>query len=55
MLDKELFHVCDWSKKGVKQVKARTWAPYGPSPVNQVFDVQNRRHRDDDDDRSGSR
>jgi len=50
MLDKELFHVCDWSKKGVKQVKARTWAPYGPSPVNQVFDVQNRRHRDDDDD-----
>jgi len=48
--------VCDWSKKGVKQVKARTWASYGPSPVNQVFDVLNpsgrhhRKHDDDDDD-----
>jgi len=31
--------VCDWSKKGVKQVKAKTWASFGPSPVNQVFDV----------------
>jgi len=41
--------VCDWSKKGVKQVKARTWASYGPSPVNQVFDVLDRRHGDDDD------
>jgi hypothetical protein len=36
--------VCDWSKKGVKQVKARTWASYGPSPVNQVFDVLDSRH-----------
>jgi hypothetical protein len=43
--------VCDWSKKGVKQVKARTWASFGPSPVNQVFDIQDRRrHGDDDDD-----
>ena len=42
--------VCDWSKQGVKQVKARTWASYGPSPVNQVFDVLDRRHHDDDDD-----
>jgi hypothetical protein len=43
--------VCDWSKKGVKQVKARTWASFGPSPVNQVFDVlDRRRHGDDDDD-----
>ena len=43
--------VCDWSKKGVKQVKSRTWASYGPSPVNQVFDIQDRRkHGDDDDD-----
>ena len=49
--------VCDWSKKGVKQVKQATWASYGPSPVNQVFDVLDPggtrgRHRDDrrDDD-----
>jgi uncharacterized tannase-like protein DUF6351 len=42
--------VCDWSMKGVKQVKARTWASFGPSPVNQVFDVLDRRHDDDDDD-----
>ena len=43
--------VCDWSKKGVKQVKSTTWASYGPSPVNQVFDIQDRRkHGDDDDD-----
>lgn len=42
--------VCDWSKKGVKQVKGRTWVSYGPSPVNQVFDVLDRRGHDDDDD-----
>jgi hypothetical protein len=43
--------VCDWSKKGVKQVKAKPWASFGPSPVNQVFDIQDRRrHGDDDDD-----
>ena len=42
--------VCDWSKKGVQQVKGRTWLSYGPSPVNQVFDVLDRRHHDDDDD-----
>jgi len=43
--------VCDWSKKGVKQAKSRTWASFGPSPVNQVFDIQDRRrHGDDDDD-----
>jgi len=34
--------VCDWSKKGVKQVEAVPWASYGPSPVNQVFDVLGR-------------
>jgi len=42
--------VCDWSKKGVKQVKGKTWASYGPSPVNQVFDVLDRRRGHDDDD-----
>jgi len=43
--------VCDWSKKGVNQVKSRTWASFGPSPVNQVFDILDRRkHGDDDDD-----
>jgi hypothetical protein len=31
--------VCDWSKRGVNQVKAVPWASYGPSPVNLVFDV----------------
>jgi len=43
--------VCDWSKKGVNQMKSVPWASYGPSPVNQVFDIQDRRkHGDDDDD-----
>ena len=43
--------VCDWSKKGVKQVKVVTWASFGPSPVNQVFDIRGRhRHHGDDDD-----
>jgi len=43
--------VCDWSNKGVNQVKSRTWASFGPSPVNQVFDILDRRkHGDDDDD-----
>jgi len=43
--------VCNWSKKGVKRVKAKTRASYGPSPVNQMFDVlgRDRRHGDDDD------
>jgi hypothetical protein len=36
--------VCDWSKRGVRQVKAVPWASYGPSPVNQVFDVLNPSH-----------
>jgi hypothetical protein len=31
--------VCDWSKPGVEQVKAQTWASFGPSPVNLVFDI----------------
>ena len=31
--------VCDWSKPGVHQVRAKPWASFGPSPVNQVFDV----------------
>jgi hypothetical protein len=48
--------VCDWSKRGVEQVKAVPWASFGPSPVNQLFDVLNpsdrhhRKDRDDDDD-----
>jgi hypothetical protein len=36
--------VCDWSKRGVAQVRAVPWASYGPSPVNQVFDVLNPSH-----------
>jgi len=32
--------VCDWTKPGVEQTKALPWASVGPSPVNQVFDVQ---------------
>ena len=43
--------VCDWSQPGVAQVKAVPWASFGPSPVNQVFDIADgRRHDDDDDD-----
>ena len=42
--------VCDWSRKGVKQVKGVPFASFGPSPENLVFDVTNRRHHDDDDD-----
>lgn len=37
--------VCDWSKPGHYQVKAVPWASFGPSPVNQLFDVDG---RDDD-------
>jgi hypothetical protein len=42
--------VCDWSKRGVAQVQAVPWASFGPSPVNQVFDITDRRRHDDDDD-----
>jgi hypothetical protein len=31
--------VCDWTKPGIEQVKAVTWASFGPSPVNLLFDV----------------
>jgi len=32
--------VCDWSKKGVEEdVELRTWASFGPSPKNLVFDI----------------
>lgn len=31
--------VCDWSRPGVEQTAAMPWASVGPSPVNQVFDV----------------
>ena len=34
--------VCDWSRRGVRQVDAVPWASYGPSPVNLLFDVTNR-------------
>ena len=46
--------VCDWSKRGVRQVASVPWASYGPSPVNLLFDVQDPSDRDnyrDDDDR----
>ena len=42
--------VCDWSKRGVKQVKVVPFASFGPSPENLVFDVTDRRRHDDDDD-----
>lgn len=41
--------VCDWSKRGVHQVKAVPWASYGPSPVNQVFDVESHHSKHHDD------
>lgn len=31
--------VCDWSKPGVGQTGVVTWASFGPSPDNLVFDV----------------
>jgi hypothetical protein len=32
--------VCDWSKPGVEQTdELRTWASFGPSPKNLIFDV----------------
>ena len=31
--------VCDWSKPGVGQTKGATWASFGPSPVNLLFDI----------------
>jgi Tannase-like family of unknown function (DUF6351) len=31
--------VCDWSERGVQQVKSVPWASYGPSPDNLIFDV----------------
>jgi len=34
--------VCDWSKRGVYQVKSVPWASFGPSPVNLLFDVTDR-------------
>jgi hypothetical protein len=31
--------VCDFSKPGVNQTPVVTWASFGPSPKNQIFDV----------------
>jgi hypothetical protein len=31
--------VCDWSKPGVNQTPVVTWASFGPSPKNLIFDV----------------
>ena len=31
--------VCDWSKPGVNQVPVVTWASFGPSPKNLVFEL----------------
>jgi len=42
--------VCDWSKRGVQQVKGLPWASFGPSRENLVFDLTDRRGHDDDDD-----
>jgi hypothetical protein len=41
--------VCDWSKRGVRQVKAEPWASFGPSRENLVFDITDRRRHHDDD------
>ena len=42
--------VCDWSKRGVQQVKVVPFASFGPSPENLLFDITDRRRHDDDDD-----
>jgi hypothetical protein len=31
--------VCDWTKPGVNQTPVVTWASFGPSPKNLIFDV----------------
>jgi hypothetical protein len=31
--------VCDWSKPGVSEGPVKTWASFGPSPENLIFDV----------------
>jgi len=31
--------VCDWTKPGVEQTPVVTWASFGPSPKNLVFNV----------------
>jgi hypothetical protein len=31
--------VCDWSKDGVSEGPVKTWASFGPSPENLIFDV----------------
>lgn len=31
--------VCDWSKPGVNEGPVKTWASFGPSPENLIFDV----------------
>ncbi len=33
--------VCNWSRPGVNQTRVVTWASFGPSPANLVFDVTN--------------
>ena len=42
--------VCDWSKTGHQQVKAVPWASFGPSPVNQLYDVMSPRPENDQED-----
>ncbi len=31
--------VCDWTKEGIEQTPVVPYASFGPSPVNQVFDI----------------
>jgi len=34
--------VCDWSKPGVEETQESvTWASFGPSPANLIFDITN--------------
>jgi hypothetical protein len=40
--------VCDWSRRGVNQTGVVPFASFGPSPVNQVFDVTGHHHHHDD-------
>jgi hypothetical protein len=43
--------VCDWSKRGVERRGVVTWASFGPSPDNLVWDITHPDKRGDDDDR----
>jgi len=47
--------VCDWSRRGVNQTGVIPFASFGPSPVNQIFDVSGHHHGAGDDENQDDR